>query len=210
MYGYGGDYGLKVTRRKLCELEQRGFIRSWQPGKYEQKIYYLTKAGAKEIEYFLNSEPVTTYRKNEKTLHQVLVSEVYVQLRFERTGELSRFLLNKKFGSCIPDAYILYDTKQQGFEFYLEVDRETESVVYIRDTKLDQYRRLFERIGPTARHVSVIILTQSEYRKRALDALKRHFSFPIRIHTFNEFNVEPSIVCKGSAFSESLEAYPIS
>lgn len=210
IYGYRGNYGLKVTRRKLCDLESRGFIRSWRPSNYEQKIFYLTKAGAREVEYFFRNERVPTYRKTEKTMHQVFVSEVYVQLKSESSGELTQFTLNKKVGFCIPDAHIIYNTTQQYLEFYLEVDRETESIAYLRDTKLDNYRRLFESPGLTGPNASVVILTLSEYRKSVLSALKRHITFPVQIYTFQEFSADPLILCKGPAVSESLSISPIS
>lgn len=199
VHGYEGTYGIKVTRRKLCELEAKGWIRSWQPSKYDQKIYYLTKAGAREIEYRLGFDDIQTYRKNEKTLHQIFVSEVYARLKTASIGKLRLFLLNKKIYHCVPDAYVVYQLNGETppIEILLEVDRETESMAYIKETKMEHYLRLFTEHYRENRPI-VLFLTISEHRKNGFDKLAQSFKVPAVVHTLDEFICDPSIIFQGT------------
>ncbi|WP_274362028.1 replication-relaxation family protein [Paenibacillus thermotolerans] len=199
VHGYDGTYGIKVTRRKLCDLEAKGWIRSWQPSKYDQKIYYLTKAGAREIEYRLGCDDIQTYRKNEKTLHQIFVSEVYARLKTAAIGTLCNFRLNKKVYQCIPDAYAVYllNGESLPIEIFLEVDRETESMAYIKETKMEHYLRLYSEHYSEHRPI-ILFLTITEHRKNGFDKLARSFNVPAVVHTLDEFICDPSIIFQGT------------
>lgn len=198
LHGYAGDYGPIVTRRKLRELEREGYLKSWQPSKYEQKVFYLTQKAAEEVEHYCGYDKVSTYRKSEKTLHQVMVSEVYVQLNMIDTGKIYRFALETKIDEgVIADAFVELRFGERAKIFFLEVDRGTESISHIRGVKLQGYNRIntsgiFQRkfgIFP-----DVIFITESDTRKRSLLRLTEKFNFKIKVFTFDEFTSHPLIV----------------
>lgn len=88
LHGYSGSYGMKVTRRKLYEMERSGLIKSWQPSRYNQKIYYLSKHGAVEMEYHGGAAGTKIYKKSEKSIHQTWITEVFVGLKKAESGTL--------------------------------------------------------------------------------------------------------------------------
>lgn len=147
LHGYSGAYGSSVTRRKLVAMERSGLLKSWQPSKYEPKVWYLTKRGAAEVTHY-TGQTVRLVRKSNKTLHQVMVSEIYTRLKLEQSGRLRMFALDSPVGSAICDAFVKYEINRKSSNgiqklaklLFLEVDTGTESVSYIRDTKLPAYR----------------------------------------------------------------------
>ncbi|KIL38455.1 hypothetical protein SD70_26150 [Gordoniibacillus kamchatkensis] len=199
LHGYLGEYGLKVTRRLLVKLEQDGLIMAWQPTKYAQKIHYLTKLGAKTMEYCYGYEHIPTFRRNEKALHQTYVSEAYVALKTAGPGQLHRFAINKKYGEVIPDAVIDYEWNGRLYTIYLEVDTGNESLLYLRDVKLAKYLRTFSGYPDPGARRSIVFLTLQEHRRNALRRMTEPDPLPISVFGVEELSANPSIL-----FDESI------
>lgn len=194
--GYSGKYGINVTRRKLLELERNGLLKSWQPDKYSQKIFYLTKKGAKEVEAFLGYDNIPTYRKTDKTLHHVMVSEVYVRLSRER-GRINIFRLSAKVGDAVSDAFIQYQIDKRKKILFLEADRGTESMSHIKDVKLPEYQKTYNSGWWQDRYgifPDVTFITVSDTRKRSLIKVGERFPMRVRVFTLDEFVANPLII----------------
>lgn len=190
LHGYKGKYGIIVTRRKLVELENEGYLNSWQPSKYDQKVFYLTKKGAEEVKYHSGYHQVSTFNKSNKTLHQVMVSEVYVKLH-EGNGKVKRFALETKVDEdAIADAFVEYQIGQMVKVFFLECDKGTESITQIK-TKLDGYNRI-NTIGLFQRKYGIFpdvyFITESDTRKRSLFSIAEKYRYKIKIMALDDFN----------------------
>lgn len=196
LHGYKGAYGQSVTRRKLAAMERAGLLKSWQPSKYEQKIWYVTKRGAEEVTHYTGQQ-VKLARKSNKTLHQVAVSEVYTRLRLEKTGRLRMFALDYSVGSAICDAFVRYEIDKKSSNgiqkmvklLFLEIDTGTESIAYIRDTKLLAYRVAYDSGEFQNKYgifPDICFVTMSDTRKRTLIQIAEAFHFRIRVFTLDE------------------------
>ncbi len=194
LHGYMGDYGLKVTRRLLGKLVQEGLIHAWQPSKYHQKIHYLTKLGAKTLEYYFGWDHVPTYRKSGKTVHQTYVSEIYVALKTMVPGTSWHFCLNKKYRDVVPDASVYFEPDNRPYLALFEVDMGNESLLYLRDVKLERYARSFARIAAPAGGRSILFLTAGENRKIALGRLAESFPLPISVFLMDEIAMRPEVL----------------
>lgn len=196
LHGYEGKYGSNVTRRKLLGLEKANLVNAWQPSKYDQKVFYLTQTGAQEVESFHGYKNIKTYRKSDKTLHHTLVSEIYVRLRLEKEGKLRAFALDYRVDEVVADAFVQYGIGQRRKLFFLEADRGTESMSYIR-MKLDGYNRvctsgLFQRkygIFP-----DVVFVTTADNRQRSLAIVGEKYPYRVRVLTEREFVARPMCV----------------
>ncbi|MBP1935039.1 replication-relaxation family protein [Ammoniphilus resinae] len=196
IHGYNGKYGANVTRRKLKSLEETGYLKSWQPSKYDQKVFYLSKKGAEEIALFHGIENMKTVTKSNTTLHQLMVTEIYVGLRNCNIGKIRRFILNQLVGVAIADAFIEYQVGDKNKLIFLEVDRATERISIIMD-KLKQYQEACESgwwqvkfgIFP-----EVCFVTTSDTRKRSLLKLKEQCQFRVNVMTLDEFTVKPESI----------------
>lgn len=192
MHGYSGQYGIKVTRRKLKELEHKGWLKSWQPSKYEQKIYYLSKLGAKELEYRCDLPEIRTYRKSDKTIHQTMISDVIVRCITEGSGKLNYYHLSKNIAGIIPDAYMEYELGSDQIILLLEVDRNTESVLYLREVKLEKYRQFYRCSATNIHRPVMLIVTNSPYRKKIIGKIVHQYNLPGVCCTLEEFIVSPA------------------
>jgi len=191
LYGYGGNHGLSVTRRRLQEMELAGWVKSWQPSKYDQKIFYLSKNGALEMEYRFGAEGVRTFRKSEKSIHYSLIAEVFVQLQTAEPGILRAFDVEPKFGKIVPDAYIELEVDSRPLRIFLELDRNTESAGYLRDIKLEKYRIHYAAQGRPAASPALMVVTSTEYRKALFIGIARQYGLPAACYTIDEFIVSP-------------------
>lgn len=194
VHGYSGKYGENVTRRKLKDLEEKGFLKSWQPDIYSSKIFYLTKAGAKEVELYNGYENVRTFQRSNKTLHQVMVTEIFTLLKKCNTGKLRRFTLHPKVGEVEPDAWIEYQIGNSIKIILLEADRATETLSIITE-KLDQYKQVYDS-GEYQKKYGIFprisFITCSDTRKRALLRLKEKYPYKSMVMTESELKLNPS------------------
>jgi hypothetical protein len=194
LYGYFGEYGLKVTRRLLGKLESEGLVRAWQPSKYEQKIYYLTKLGANLMEHDYGYDHITTYRKSEKSLHQTYISEIYVALKSGVPEHFKQFFLNKKIGDVIPDATVYYEKDNRVHVIFIEIDTGSESLLYLRDVKLQRYMQTFSQIPLSHDTHAIAFFTVHDERKKALLRMIKNYPLPISIHGIHEIAIDPSSI----------------
>ncbi len=191
-------YGLIVTRRKLKSLEEKKLLQSWQPSKYDSKIYYLTKNGAQELSLFTGQEKIRTYSKSNNTLHQVMVSDIYCALRNCKAGRLRRFILNLPIGDATADALIEFQMGDKVKLLALEADRATERIGIIKE-KLDAY--WYEcATGSWQKKYGVFpeiaFVTVSDTRKRTILRLREEYKeykdMRIRVLTMDEFEGNPA------------------
>lgn len=196
IHGYKGRYGQDVTRKKLKQLEDYGYLKSWQPSKYEQKIYYLSRKGGEEVALFNGFEKVKTVTKSNQTLHQLMVTEIYVGLRNCNAGNLRRFILNQQVGNVIADAFVEYQIADKSKLLFLEADRATESILVIAD-KLKAY----EEAGNDGWWQNkfgifpeLAFVTTSDTRKRSLLKLKGNYPYRFRVVGIEEFTVRPDSI----------------
>lgn len=195
IHGYSGKYGENVTRRKLKQLEDEGYLKSWQPDKYSSKIFYLTKAGAKEVELYNGYENVRVYQKSNHTLHHVMVTEVFVVLR-KAGGKVRRFGIHTKVGEIISDAFIEYQVGNNVKLMFLEADRATETLQMITD-KLEVYQKEYESGHYQKRFgifPEVIFVTSTDARKRSLGRLLPKYPFRSKVMTDTELAKNPKEV----------------
>ncbi|WP_158299347.1 replication-relaxation family protein [Paenibacillus antri] len=191
LYGYAGSHGLSVTRRRLHEMESAGWVKSWQPSKYEQKIYYLSRGGALELEYRNGAEGVRTFRKSERSIHYSLIAEVFVRLRTADPGILRAFDVEPKFEKIVPDAYVELALDSRPFALFLELDRNTESAGYLRDVKMEKYRNWYATKAASSALPSLLVVTSTEYRKTLFDRIIEHYGLPAACYTIDEFVLSP-------------------
>jgi hypothetical protein len=192
IHGYSGKYGENVTRRKLKELESKGFLKSWKPDIYSSKVFYLTKAGAKEVELYNGYDNVKTFQKSNQTLHHVMVTEVYVQLK--KAGvKLRRFVIHPKVGEIEADAFIEYLEGNSLKVIFLEADRATETLQVLTE-KLEEYKKVYEsdwyqkRLGNFPR---VAFVTSTEARRRALIRLLEKYPYRNIVMSESELRTNP-------------------
>lgn len=207
LHGYAGRHGISVTRRKLTSLERVGWVKSWQPSKYDQKVFYLSKHGALELAYRLGEEGVRSFRRSEKALHYVLIAEAFVSLGTAEPGALRTFDVEPRRGRIIPDAYLEYLLDDRLAALFLEVDRNTESAAYLRDVKMEKYRCYYEerQISETlAATPSLLIVTLTDYRKRLLQQIAGQLRIPCSCSTADELTLSP-VDCLRRAV---LQAHP--
>ncbi|HZG77073.1 MAG TPA: replication-relaxation family protein [Paenibacillus sp.] len=191
LYGYTGNHGLSVTRRRLREMELTGWIKSWQPSKYDQKIFYLSKQGALELTYRCGVEDAKTYRKSEKAIHYSLIAEVIVQLHAAIPGFLRSFEVEPRFGNLIPDACLEVESDARSARMFLELDRNTESAGYLRDIKMEKYRSFYLTSGASESRPALLIVTSTEYRKSLFDSIAKQFRLPAVCATIDEVTASP-------------------
>lgn len=203
IHGYSGEYGRNVTRRKLKQLEDAGYLHSWQPSKYDQKIFYLTKNGAQEVSLHNGYATFKTFKRSNTTLHQVMVSEVYAHLKSLKLGRLRRFTLNQKVGEAIADAFIEYQVndssvnntrvKEKRKLIFLEADRGTETLQHIIE-KITEYQKASDS-GEFQKQFGIFpevaFITSSEARKRAILRAKTEASIRVRVLSLDEFISHP-------------------
>ncbi|HZG58289.1 replication-relaxation family protein [Paenibacillus sp.] len=201
LYGYAGNHGISVTRRKLNDMERFGWVKSWQPSKYEQKIYYISKRGALEMEYRHGVEGIKSFRKSEKSIHFTLIAEVFVQLQTAEAGILRAFEVEPKFGGLIPDAYIEFALDSRPVKLFLEVDRSTESAGYLRDIKMEKYRHYYMTPERPDALPALMILVDTEYRKSLFRRISEQYRLPAASFTIDEWIISPLSCVKQTAAS---------
>ncbi|WP_276358298.1 replication-relaxation family protein [Cohnella caldifontis] len=197
LHGYAGDYGLKVTRRLLGKLEREGLVHAWQPSRYEQKIYYLTRLGARTLAFCCGWDQVPTFRKSDKSVHQTYVSEIYVALKSWNGGPAWHFSLNQKYGDVVPDASVYFEKEDRPHVVFAEVDLGNESMLYLRDVKLERYARTFNRTSSAPERRSIVFLTPHENRKQALLRLISSYPLPVSAASFEELGMNPGLLLEG-------------
>ncbi|ADU30959.1 replication-relaxation family protein [Evansella cellulosilytica] len=197
LHGYNGKYGERVTRRKLNELEKKKMLKSFQPSAYEKKIYYLTKTAAKELSHFTGIEGIKTLKKNDKSMHQVMVSEIYIQLQKCRIGQVKRYKVEDKIHEdLLVDAFVEYRLRSTGKKklIFVEADRGTESAVIIEEKfkKYDYLYRSHKFQNMYGIFPDILFITNSNTRKRVLLNLSNRFSnLRVITGTLDEFISSP-------------------
>lgn len=118
LFGLGTAY--VTTRKRLSRLTREGYLNGWQPSKNDYKVYYVTKKGAQEVALLNGYDFTPAPKRSNATLHQVLVTEVYVQLRQCQLGRIGRFSLNTKVGESVADAFVEYVVGDRIKVFFLK------------------------------------------------------------------------------------------
>jgi len=193
IHGYSGKHGDNVTRRLLKQLVDNGLLKSWQPDKYSSKIFYLTKAGAKEVEFYHGYDNVRTFQKSNQTLHHVLVTEAYVQLRRADGGKVRRFAIHAKVGEIEADSFVEYQMGKTIKLLFLEVDRATETLHAIKE-KLDHYKAVYDAGGYQKKFgvfPTVCFITTTDARQRSLWRVLNTYPYRSKVVTEKELRTNP-------------------
>jgi hypothetical protein len=155
------------------------------------------------MEHYYGYDQVATYRKSEKSLHQTYISEIYVALKLSAPEHFKQFVLNKKIGDVIPDATVYYEKDNLMHVIFVEMDTGSESMLYLRDVKLQRYLQTFSQTALSRNIHSIAFFTLQEERKRAMLRAAKDYPLPISIHGLNEMILSPEVVIENVLYQRT-------
>jgi|GEM_PF-4380758 len=149
---YRTPWGVRTASYRLSQLARWGLI-TRRPLRQLRQVWHLTEQGARLLAEHLCTTPrALGYDGREAYVHESRIShglaltelQVALEIHGSRTGGLlSRFirepLIQTEAGPLRPDAALVYTNSARTWNYTVELDRNTETPMYVAATKVPRY-----------------------------------------------------------------------